>query len=293
MNKETLWRLFRPHTLTASSMPVLIGSALAWRQNGSLHLGLMAAMFIAATLIQAATNMFNEYYDYKRGLDSKESVGIAGAITREGVKPRIVLHLALTCIVLALFLGAYICSLSSWYLAVIGLVCILAAYFYNGGPYPISYTPFGELVAGFFMGSGIILISFFIQTGTVTGGCLLISLPVFILIGAILMANNIRDREGDQKNGRRTLAILLGHQRAVWFLGGMLVLAYLWTIVLILLKLLPPWAALVLLSMPKAVKDVSGFRNKNTPREMMASMKGVAATNTIYGLLLILGLILG
>ena len=77
------------------------------------------------------------------------------------------------------------------------------AYLYTGGPLPIAYTPFGELTAGLFMGVIIIGISFFIQTGTVTSEVVLLSIPSSILIGAILLANNIRDLDGDKENGRK------------------------------------------------------------------------------------------
>src|SRR5699024_10675428 len=119
-------------------------------------------------LIQAATNMFNEYFDYKRGLDTAESVGIGGTIVREGVKPSYILYLAWILFGVSLVLGVYICSHINWWISLIGTICMLVAYLYSGGPYPIAYTPFGELASGFFMGFVIILISYFIQTGEIT-----------------------------------------------------------------------------------------------------------------------------
>ncbi len=290
--KNILWRLFRPHTLTASFVPVLIGSALAYLDSAHLHLGLLGAMLTASVLIQAATNMFNEYYDFKRGLDTAESVGIAGAITNDGIKANTVLYLALACLAVATLLGAYICISSNWCVALIGAVCMAVGYLYTGGPYPIAYTFLGELFAGTFMGTGIVLLSYFIQTGTVTLNCFLISVPSFLLTGAILMSNNIRDLDGDQKNGRHTLAILLGHERAVKFLGGMLILSFLWIIGLVLLQLITPWTLLVLSGIPKASNAVRSFKGKTLPIEMMPGMKDVALTNTIFGLLLTAGLAL-
>jgi len=84
------WQLTRPHTLTAAFAPVLLGTALAIETSG-IHWGLFLAMLIASLLIQAATNMFNEYYDYVRGLDNENSIGIGGAIVRHGIKPKTVL----------------------------------------------------------------------------------------------------------------------------------------------------------------------------------------------------------
>ena len=142
-------------------------------------------MLIASILIQIATNLFNEYYDYKRGLDNAESVGIGGGIVRDGLKPKTIMQLALGLYGISLLIGIYICMNSSWWLAAIGLVCMLMGYLYTGGPLPISYTPFGELASGLLMGMGIVLISFFIQTGTVTIESVLISTPIMILVGSI------------------------------------------------------------------------------------------------------------
>src|SRR5699024_16508 len=107
------WRLLRPHTLTASFVPVFVGTMLA-TSEGTFHLDIFLAMLIASMLIQAATNMFNEYYDFKRGLDNEHSVGIGGTIVRDGIKPKTVLNLALLFFFIAILLGIYICMVSSW-----------------------------------------------------------------------------------------------------------------------------------------------------------------------------------
>lgn len=285
------WRLLRPHTLTASFIPVSIGTVLAL-ENGTFNLSIFLAMLLASILIQAATNMFNEYYDYKRGLDTAESVGIGGAIVREGISPKTVMSLAISFMIIALLLGIYICITSSWWVAVIGSICMAAGYFYTGGPLPIAYTPFGELVAGLFMGPVIIGISLFIQTGEVTGKSILISIPIALLIGAILLANNIRDLEGDKVNGRQTLAILLGKRKAIALLAGMFGISYLSIIALILTGQTELWTILAFISLPKAISAIKGFRNNNTPLAMMPAMAATAQTNTIFGFWLAIGLLL-
>jgi 1,4-dihydroxy-2-naphthoate octaprenyltransferase len=283
------WRLLRPHTLTAAFIPVSIGTVLAVDEE-PIHFPLFIAMLVASLFIQAATNMFNEYYDYKRGLDTPESVGIGGAIVRDGISPKTVLLLAWSFFAIAMLLGVYICANSSWWLAVIGTVCMAAGYFYTGGPVPIAYTPFGELAAGFFMGFTIILISFFIQTGTITTTPMLVSVPISILVGAILLANNIRDLDGDKKSGRKTLAILLGRQRAIWLLGSMFIASFLWIASLVFSKTISPWTLLVFFSIPKAWQATKGFVGKTKPIEMMPAMKATAQTNTQFGFLLVVGL---
>ncbi|UII55316.1 1,4-dihydroxy-2-naphthoate polyprenyltransferase [Cytobacillus spongiae] len=291
-NWQVWWKLTRPHTLTAAFVPVLLGTALAIHQT-TIHLGLFVAMLIASLLIQAATNMFNEYYDFKRGLDNEHSVGIGGAIVREGIKPKTVLSLAFGLYGISLLLGVYICMSTSWWLAIVGLICMAAGYFYTGGPLPIAYTPFGEIVAGLFMGMLIILISFYIQVGTVSTTSVLVSIPIAVLVGAILLANNIRDLDGDKEFGRKTLAILLGRQGAIKLLAGMFLVSYIWVFVLILTGVTSPWLAIVLLSMPKPIKATKGFIGKTVPMQMMPAMQATAQTNTIFGFLLSVGLFLG
>lgn len=285
------WQLARPHTLTAAFVPVILGTVIAMEIT-AINWLLFAAMLIASILIQAATNMFNEYYDFKRGLDTEESVGIGGAIVRHGVQPRTVMLLALSLYGIALLLGIYICSQTSWWLAVVGAVSMLIGYLYTGGPLPIAYTPFGEIFAGLFMGMLIILISFYIQTGTVTGQAVLISIPIMILVGLINLSNNIRDIEEDRLGGRKTFAILVGRKTAVQTMFILFLIAYLWIVGLVVAGLLTPWALITLISIPKPLKAVQIFKQHEEPLKVMPAMKNTAQTNTFFGFLLSIGLLI-
>src|SRR5690625_5901607 len=89
--------------------------------------------------------MFNEYYDFVRGLDTEHSVGISGTIVRDGIKPVTVLYIALAFFGIAILLGLYIASATSWWIALIGAASMVVGYLYTGGPYPIAYTPFAEI----------------------------------------------------------------------------------------------------------------------------------------------------
>lgn len=174
---------------------------------------------------------------------------------------------------LAGLLGIYICACSSWWLLLIGAFCMLIGYLYTGGPFPISASPFGELFAGGFLGTGVICIAFFIQTGYLTWHTVAISIPVMVLIGLILTGNNIRDRVGDAANGRHTLVILLGHKRSVQFLAVMFAFCYVWIVGLILFGGHSIWLLAIFLSIPTARKAVEKFRPEGqTPQQMMAAM---------------------
>ncbi|RYM06159.1 1,4-dihydroxy-2-naphthoate polyprenyltransferase [Sporolactobacillus sp. THM7-7] len=285
------WTMLRPHTLTASFVPVTLGTAIAL-PVGDLSIPLFLAMLIASMLIQIATNLFNEYFDFKRGLDTSESVGIGGSIVRDGVKPKTILRLAYILCGIAMLIGVYICIESSWWIAAAGSVCILTGYLYSAGPYPIAYTPFGELTSGLFMGMFIIWISFFIQTETLTAGCILISIPIGILVGGINMANNIRDLDGDKKKGRRTLPVLLGRPNAINVLAVLFAFSYLWIIGLMLFRVESAWLLVVFASLPKAIQATKLFRGKTKAIQLMPAMKATAQMQTLFGLCLSLGLVL-
>jgi 1,4-dihydroxy-2-naphthoate polyprenyltransferase len=289
---QVWWQLMRPHTLTASFVPVTLGTVLAFEVFNRVHIGLFLAMLIASILIQAATNMFNEYYDYKRGLDNEESVGIGGTIVRDGVHPKVIMRLALLFIGISILLGIYICVNSSWWIALVGVISILVGYLYTGGPLPISSTPLGEIMSGLFMGINIILISYFIQTGMITTTAILVSIPTTILIGVINLSNNIRDVKGDKEFGRKTLPVLLGRDNALKIMAASFFISYIWIIGLIIFNHLTPWLLIVLLSIPKAYKAVKGFIGKTEPIEMMPAMKATAQTNTFFGFLLSIGFII-
>lgn len=289
---QVWWRLLRPHTLTAAFVPVFVGSMYALVVDEVFHIGLFLAMLLASLLIQAATNMFNEYYDFVRGLDHEGSVGIGGTIVRDGIAPKTILRLGFAFFGIAILLGVYICIATSWWIAVIGVFSMLVGYLYTAGPFPIAYTPFGEVASGLLMGTVIIGISYFIQTMTVTIEVIFISIPVAIFIGAIMLSNNIRDLDNDKINGRKTIAILLGKEKAVQFLQLMFIVAYILTIFYIGFGILPLLAVISLFSVMKAQQVIKAFNAGKTPIEMMPAMAATGKTNTMYGLLLGVSLLL-
>jgi 1,4-dihydroxy-2-naphthoate polyprenyltransferase len=286
------WQLTRPHTLTAAFAPVFLGTMIALTY-GKIHFPLFFAMLIASIFIQMATNMFNEYYDFKRGLDTEQSIGIGGTIVRNGVKPKTVLNLAFMLYGISVLIGIYICMETSWMLAVVGVLSMMVGYFYTGGPYPIAYTPFGELFSGVVMGMLLILIAFYIQTGTVTTEAVLLSIPSMLLVAGIMLANNIRDLEGDKLGGRKTLAILVGRSNAITILMLFFIISYGWIVAMILFGHLTPWALIIFISIKKPVTAISVFRKNHIPMHVMPAMKNTAVTNTLFGLLLGIGILIG
>ena len=134
------------------------------------------------------------------------------------------------------------------------------------------------------------LISFFIQSKTVTSDAVLISVPSMILVGAIMLSNNIRDIVGDTEGGRKTLAILVGRSAAVNILASFFIVSFAWIIGLILLNKLTWFALIVFLCLKKPIAAVKLFKAKEKPLEVMPAMKWTAQTNTFFVFLLAIAL---
>ena len=284
MNKSKLKEFFmctRPHSYPASIAPVLFGATYALGYEIKFSILKFILFLLACLLIQAATNLFNEYYDYKHGLDKIDSEGISGSIVKGNLSPREVMVGALVLYALAFVLGLILTFITSFYVLLVGLVCMLAGYFYTGGKYPIAYSPFGEVVSGFFMGTIIIALSFYFQTGYVNTDIIVVSIPLFIMIGAILLANNIRDLDNDKESGRRTYAILVGRNNAIKTLAISFIVVYLLNVLFIVTKYASWWNLLVFVTIPLAIKIIKGF-SANNHKTTMAPFMVLTAKLTIF-----------
>ena len=284
MNKSKLKEFFmctRPHSYPASIAPVLFGATYALGYESKFSILKFILFLLACLLIQAATNLFNEYYDYKHGLDKVDSEGISGSIVKGNLSPKEVMVGALVLYALAFGLGLILTFMTSAYVLLVGLVCMLAGYFYTGGKYPIAYSPFGEVVSGFFMGTIIIALSFYFQTGFVNADIIVVSLPLFIMIGAILLANNIRDLDNDKESGRRTYAILVGRNNAIKTMAISFIIVYLLNVLFIVTKYASWWNLLVFVTIPLAIKIIKGF-SANNHKTTMAPFMVLTAKLTIF-----------
>lgn len=295
MNKSKLKEFFmctRPHSYPASIAPVLFGATYALGYESKFSILKFILFLSACLLIQAATNLFNEYYDYKHGLDKVDSEGISGSIVKGNLSPKEVMVGALVLYALAFGLGLILTFMTSIYVLLVGLVCMLVGYFYTGGKYPIAYSPFGEVVSGFFMGTIIIALSFYFQTGYVNTDIVVVSLPLFIMIGAILLANNIRDLDNDKEFGRKTYAILVGRNNAIKTMASSFIVVYLLNILFIVTKYVSWYNLLVLVTIPLAIKIIKGFSTNNNKKTMAPYMVLTAKLTIFVGFIMSLANIL-
>jgi 1,4-dihydroxy-2-naphthoate octaprenyltransferase len=289
---EEWFRLARPFSLTAAGVPVFLGTALAL-EDGSFAWGPFLAMLFGSLLIQAATNMFNEFYDEQRGLDVAGTVGIAGSIVSGRVSARRVLAGALLCYTLALFLGIYLIAVGGWAILVLGCLSALGGYLYSAGPHPIAYTPASELAVFVFMGVLIVVIAYAVQARSFPPYVPLAALPIGGLVAAILLANNIRDLVSDRRGGRQTLAVVFGREVGILVYRALLLEAYVAVAILIAFGVVPPECALVFPSVFAALRLWRDVASYSTPGRLDPVVKRTAGLHLVFGLLYTAGVLIG
>lgn len=174
-------------------------------------LGIVLLCFAAVLCVDMGTTAFNIFFDYYRGVDraayGREAEKV---LVYEGVPSGAALLIAVGLFAAAMVMGLLLSCLRGWEIAAAGAVSMLVGFFYTGGPRPISSLPVGEFFAGFFLGTVLQGICFFIFAGRLPREALLVSLPSFFFVASILTVNNTCDIEGDRAGGRRTLSILIG-----------------------------------------------------------------------------------
>ncbi|QIN83373.1 1,4-dihydroxy-2-naphthoate octaprenyltransferase [Rubrobacter tropicus] len=285
------FRLSRPFSLTAAAVPVFFGTALA-SDDGYFSWGPFAAMLLGSLLIQAATNMFNEFYDEQRGLDVSGTVGIAGSIVAGRVRAQSVLFGALFCYVLALFCGIYLIVVGGWPILVLGCVSALGGYLYSAGPRPIAYTPASEAAVFVFMGVLIVVIAYAVQGAGFPLYVPLAALPIGGPVAAILLANNLRDLVSDRRGGRRTLPIVFGRETGVFVYRLLLLEPYVAVGLLMAFGVVPLECALVYPSLFAALRLWRDIAAYSTPRRLDPVVKRTAGLHLIFGLLYTAGVVL-
>jgi 1,4-dihydroxy-2-naphthoate polyprenyltransferase len=202
-------------TKVISLSSFFIGTLFAVHVSGSFSVVRFFLMLIAVLGVDMGTTALNSYFDHKRGVDSiaytdeKDKVLVTGTL-----HPFRVLLLALSLFGIAALFGLALAFKTSWVIIAFGTLGMAIGFLYNGGPFPISRTPSGEIFAGGFLGPVLITTSFYAQNLQITLDSFLASLPSLFLIASILTVNNTCDIQGDTAAGRKTLSILLGKKRS-------------------------------------------------------------------------------
>ncbi len=279
----------RPKTLPAAAAPVIAGSALAWLDGGFDLFPALAAL-IGALLLQIGSNLANDLYDFERGADAGERLGPV-RVTQAGLlTPGQVRRGMWAVFGLAVLVGVYLTLHAGWVVMAIGVAAIISAIAYTGGPFPLGYYGLGDLFVFVFFGLAATAGTYYVQAGAVTATVWWLSNAIGLLIVAILVVNNVRDLEGDRAAGKHTLAVLLGERGArleyVFCVAG----AYLILIALVLSRMIPLSALLVLLSAPLAVRMTRAIYH-DRGRALNKALAGTGQLALIFALLLSVGLI--
>ena len=296
MNLSQFFALIRPRTLTAAFSPVVLGAAVGATQFAptqpiGLSIIYTLGILICVLSAQIAANIWNEYFDFKSGLDLTQAAGNSGSIVRDGISPAIIERWGYMTTILPLILGIALANAVTWWYIPVGMLCILTSILYSGGPKPISRTPFGELASGLAMGFAIVGITLFAWTHTLHWTYLIPAVPSTILIGAIMMTNNLRDFTNDENHGRRTLVILLGRERGLQLLQGLFLISSLWILIWTICGVIP-WPSLVaLLSLLPAMKVIHIFNTYADPIRLNEAMKFTSISCTLYHFLWAIGLL--
>ena len=292
-SKPALWLMAaRPKTLPAAAAPVLAGVGLALHHR-VFAAGPAFAALIGALLIQVATNLANDYFDFVKGGDTETRIGPirvtqAGLMSPERVKRGMLVVLAL-----AVLNGAYLVFVGGWPILVVGVASLICAVAYTGGPFPLAYNGLGDVFVFVFFGLVAVAGTYWVQALAVDPGALLAGAGLGAFTTAILVVNNLRDRETDEAAGKRTLAVRLGDRATVAEYVLCLLVAAVVPLVGVVRLGWPPAVLLawvgVLASIP-ALLRVIAFEDRIA---LNPALGGTAKGVGLYGLGLGLGLWLG
>ena len=195
--------------------------------------------------------------------------------------------------VVPIIIGAYLSATITWYYVPAGFVCILISFLYSGGPKPISRTPFGEISSGIAMGLAIVLITGYAWTRELSLALLIPAIPSTLLVGSIMLTNNIRDIRNDESHGRRTLPIVLGRGRALSLMSIMYIFNFIWIVAWIIVGHMTWFSLLAFLAIPLAFKTVHTLSTKTDEFQLDKAMGTTAGAAMIYQLMWSIGLIIG
>ena len=278
----------RPKTLSAAAVPVLVGTACA-AARGPVRWGPALAALFGALLLQIGANFANDVFDYEKGADTAERLGPtravqAGLLSARSMRLGMVLVFAV-----ALALGLYLTSVAGYVILIIGCASIASAIAYTGGPYPLGYHGLGDVFVFLFFGLVAVCGTAFVELGRVPGLALFCALPVGALATAILVVNNLRDRQTDQLAGKRTLAVRFGRSFALTQYRALIAVSYLVPVALALSRAAGPEVLLPIASLPLALKTARAVASEEG-RALNPLLAATAKLLLIFGVLFAIGL---
>ncbi len=281
----------RPKTLPAAVVPVFVGGACAYASSNIKWLPSLAAL-AGALLLQIGSNFANDVYDFEKGADTEQRLGPTRTVQAGLITPRAMKLGMWLVFALAFATGLYLTAVAGVTILVIGIVSILAAIAYTGGPYPLGYHGLGDAFVMLFFGFVAVCGTTFVNLGEVPALAWWVSVPVGSLATAILVVNNVRDVETDREAGKRTLVVRLGRASGVAEYAALLLAAYAVPVGLLALGLSGPWVLMPLVTLPLALKLLREVHTKRGP-DLNLTLANTAKLLLAFGLLFGLGLAFG
>lgn len=211
----------RPRTLPASVSPVLVAGAYGWYFD-KFQPVVIGICVVFALLAQIASNLANDYFDFKKGIDDAQRTGPKRAVASGTISPKAMLAATLITLFAACTVGCSLICFGGWILLPAGAVIALFALAYSAGPYPLSCHGLGDLTVFVFFGLIAVDLTYYIQAGTVEPMVWLGSVAVGLLSVNILLVNNYRDMENDARAKKITTVVIFGRQWAelTYFVNG-------------------------------------------------------------------------
>lgn len=220
----------RPRTLPTGISPVLAGSSIAWWYSGADPVVAALCLVIALGLV-IGVNFANDYSDGVRGAD-EDRVGPQRLVGSGAAEPARVRTAAFACFAVSALAGLVAVLLTGhWWLLAVGVICVLAAWFYTGGRHPYGYLGLGEIFVFVFFGLVAVGGTVYLQLGRVPAAGWVSAIGIGLLACGVLVTNNLRDIVGDTASGKRTLETRLGDRATRWLYVGLVVLSALCVVV--------------------------------------------------------------
>ena len=295
-SKLSLWfQAIRPFSFTASAVPVLVGSFLAWQEMPSgFNWGIFIMVLLAGVIYHAATNLISDYFDYIKGIDTKETQGSSKILPFELMAPRAILWGSIVLWIIGIALGFILVALRGTPILILGIAGFMGGLFYTADPIGIKYRALGVPWVFLMMGPLMVLGAYLAQGLAFSWHVIWISLPVGLLVAAILHANDFRDIDDDSRAGIKTSSIVGGKLFATVEYYFMLIGSYVSIIAMVVLKILSPWSLLVLLTFPIALKLMRIIKPDTDNRNPALATADIqtAQFHFLFGVILTISLVL-
>jgi 1,4-dihydroxy-2-naphthoate octaprenyltransferase len=291
----TVWRIWlktsRPMTLTAAVSPVLVGTAVAGYE-GTFHIITFLVTLFSCVFLQIGTNYFNEYFDYRYGLDHAGSLGAMTVIFRNEMTASQVLGGGILCFVIAALSGLYLIISVGPLIILFGVVGMLIAYFYSARPFKFSSRGLGDILVYSAMGFLMTWGAYYVQIPAWSWHAFAASIPVGFTVTAILNMNNVRDYQDDLAVNKKTLPVRFGIRFGQRYHAVLLIGSYLAVTLFALSGVLPLLSLAVWLTFPLAFNNVRAVLTAVERKAFIIGIKRTSLLHLQFGVVLALAIVI-